>query len=95
MRQRANIVMTRDADNESETAGAAGLDTGDGVLDDDRAFRIDVQATGRFKKGIRCRFAREIQFRDEAPVDSRVKKVSNSSGPQDGLAVSARGPRED
>ena len=89
--QRLRLFATIDADDAAERAGAAGLDTGDRVLDDDGARGFDAEATRRLQKGIRRRLALESEAGDVRPVDSRIEQLRDTRGIEHGRAVVARG----
>jgi hypothetical protein len=41
--QLLGIPLARDADHKSEVPSSAGLDSGDGILDDDRSCRLNPE----------------------------------------------------
>jgi hypothetical protein len=68
------ISLAGDADHESELAATPGVDSRDGVLDNDRARRLNVKQLGGDQKGIGGGFARQVLGVDHVTIDSRLEE---------------------
>jgi hypothetical protein len=59
MLQLLRAAPARDPDHKAEISIRAGLDSGDGVLDDNGPCRLDPEKSCRHQEGIGRRFSRE------------------------------------
>ena len=66
-------------DDQSETTGAGGGDTGLGILHDDRACGPHTESACRLDQHCRIRFARQRKFRGHDTVHPNVEKVCDTS----------------
>jgi len=80
--QCAHVVGSRDTDDQTEFAVAAGLDARDRILDHDCLLAGDTEPPGCIEKGIRCRFAREAGLGGDRAVDDGLETLGNPSGGQ-------------
>ncbi len=65
----------RDAEHETESAGPARGDTGQGVLDHDRAVGRHGETGGGLEEPVRRRLAPQPEPRDVATVDDLVEQL--------------------
>jgi hypothetical protein len=71
------ISLAGDADHESELAATPGVDSRDGVLDDDRARRLNLKQLGGDQKGIGGGFGRWCWALMTLPSTRASKKASS------------------
>jgi hypothetical protein len=67
-----------DADNQPKPAGAAGRNTGEGVLEHSRLLRGDLQRPSRGEEGVRRRLSVEVLLRRDDAVDANLEQVIDS-----------------
>jgi hypothetical protein len=78
------------ADDQCKVAGACGLHTRDGILDDHSPGRVDLQTAGRFDKRVGCRLALQ-PLPDVQAIHARVKELSYAGCFENCCSIDARG----
>src|SRR5204863_159935 len=89
--QFSHVVLSGNADHESESPSGTSLNAGDGVLDHDRSIRLHTQHLRRLQIGIRRRLAGKTLLRDDIAIDTRIEKIAHARRLQYGLAILTRG----
>ena len=85
------VALARHADHQAEAAARAGLDAGNGVLDDHRACRVDAQRARRLEKHVRRRLAGKAALDDAVAVHGDVEQRREACRLEHAGAVLARG----
>jgi len=88
--QFSHVVLSGNADHESESPSGTRLNAGDGVLDHDRPIRLHTQHLRRLQIGIRRRLAGKTLLRDDIAIDTRIEKIAHARRLQYGLAILTR-----
>jgi hypothetical protein len=78
------------ADDETEVAGATGLNSRNGVVDNNGSVGPDPQHPGYFEKGVGFRFSGDPSFRRAVSIHLGLEQVLNPDGREDRLAIGAR-----
>ena len=91
MLQLLRIPLARDTDHKSEVSISAGLNSGDGILDDNRPFGSDPEQLCRHQERIRGGFPGKTLRMDHVAIDLHLEEVIQLGGLQHGRAVLTRG----
>ena len=91
MLQFFRIPLARDADHKSEVSISAGLDSGDGVLNDDGPFWFTPQQLCRHQERIGCGLPGKTLRLDRVAIDLHLEEVVQLGGLEHGRAVLTRG----
>src|SRR3954466_5038354 len=78
--QLVRLCKAIDADHAAETAGAAGLDAGQGIFEHGALPRRDAKPTRTLEKEVRCGLAAEMLPLADFPVDDLFEKPLDSGG---------------
>src|SRR5262245_36152144 len=89
------IPLPSDADHKTEIPTEAGPHSRDGILDHNRALRLDPEQGCGHQERIGGRLPRQVMRVDHVAVDLHVKEVVELDGLQDRAAVLARGDDSD
>lgn len=85
------VALAGNPDYQPELAVAAGLDAGDGVLDDNGARRCNAQLSCRSEKSVGCRLAVQFLIVNGVAINANFEKVREPGGLEHHIAVLARG----
>src|SRR5262245_36415975 len=91
MFQLLSVSLARDSDHKSEVAAKPGLDSRDGVLDDDRPCRLNSKQPRPNEESIRGRLSGQVFCLDHGTIDTHFEQIVQLGGLQDGRAVFTRG----
>ena len=75
MLQFLRIPLARDTDHKSEASISAGLDSGDGILDDNGPYRFNPQQLCRHQKRIRGGLPGKTLRMDRVAIDLHLEEV--------------------
>jgi hypothetical protein len=75
MLQLLGIPFARDTDYKPELPIRAGLDSGDGILDHNRPFRLNAEQLCRHQERIRGRLPGKSLRLDHIPIDPHPEEV--------------------
>src|SRR5215467_11915111 len=85
--QLIHVVLSCDADHESELPTRTGLNARDGILNDDRATRLHTKHLRCLQIRIWLRLTGKMLLRDDIAIDTRIEKIAHTGRRQYGLAI--------
>src|SRR6478672_3548793 len=85
-----HIPLARDADHKPEVSIRAGLHSGNGILDDNRPFRLDPEKSCRHQIRIRRWFSGESFRFDDVAIHPHLEEIIQLGGFEHGRAVLTR-----
>src|SRR4051794_17158563 len=88
--QLVRLSKAIDADHAAETAGAAGLDAGQGILEHGTLGRRDGKPARTLEEVVRGGLAAKILLLADLPVDDLFEETVNSGGRHHRPGVAAR-----
>src|SRR5262249_15757896 len=91
MFQLLSVSLARDSDHESEVAVKPGLDSRDGVLDDDGPCRLNSKQPCPNEESIGSGFSGQVLCLDHGTIDTYFEQIVQLGGLQDSRAVFTRG----